>query len=461
MIPYAHRGPLMGLSCLICSGLALAFPGPGEDNGPAAAGAGPSSVPRLIEDHFVDTVADTSGPVHVSLVDGQGFAPGDHGQRVTDNFLANTKRSLLVQIGGWGIYELGGRRLSSTNAAGFIRHALERGGGIFFTSTDDSPLYFEATAHRWFLEGGRAFHKDAGVLAAWMQDQDTLFVSSLENPTALGLGRGAVFCDDFSLDAEGGWIPLCGALDDYIAHSGVGLDRTLFVGAIDSYGYAGAAIRGDGVFARHAVYVESPDGSTSQATPVLAAYATNLAFSNPTWGAARLKRELMKLAVEEVVDHYTGASNDLGQSIVERRVIRALRPAFAPRGDPPSTGCVPDAETFCLQGSRYKVTAEWWTVDGKSGSAQAAAPRTGDSGLFWFFDPDNWEILIKVLDGCSSNGHIWVFGASTTDLGYTIAVQDTLTGRERRYGNEAGRPAPAITDVTAFAESCPQAGAVR
>ncbi|MCE2557645.1 MAG: hypothetical protein J4F98_03245 [Acidobacteria bacterium] len=461
MIGTTHRGLLAGLVLVFLYGPAFASPGPRE--GEPTRVAGSSSVPVLVEDHFVDTVADSSGPVPVSVVDGEGFEQGQHGQRVTDNFLANTRRSRLVQISGWGIYELDGRRLRGANSRGFIRHVLARGdGGIFFTSTGESPIYSERLEGNWFLERGRPFYKNTRAFARWMQDQDTLLISSLQNPTGRGLGQGGIYCDDFALNEKDEWIPLCGAGNDYIAHSGVGLEKTVFVGAIDSYGVARAAIRGDGVFARAAIYVESTDGSTSQATPVLAAYATNLAFSNPDWDAARLKRELMGLAVEEVVDHATGGSNEFGNTLTERRVVKVIRPAFAPKGDPPSDPppleppgpCVADAETLCLREARYAVAVEWRTADGEVGVGSAVQDGTDDSGLFTFFDPDNWEILIKVLDGCAVNGHVWVYGASTTDLGYTITVTDTETGDTKRYSNEAGRPAVAITDVGAFPGGC-------
>ncbi len=117
--------------------------------------------------------------------------------------------------------------------------------------------------------------------------------------------------------------------------------------------------------------------------------------------------------------------------------------------DPAGT-CKPDAETRCLQDSRYEVRAVWWWRDGRSGPARVAHAGTNDSALFWFFDLSNWEILVKVLDGCSTNGHFWVFGAATTDLGYRITVTDTVTGRARAYEHEGGPPAPAITDTTAF-----------
>jgi len=65
-------------------------------------------------------------------------------------------------------------------------------------------------------------------------------------------------------------------------------------------------------------------------------------------------------------------------------------------------------------------------------------------------------VLIKVLDGCAVNGHVWVFGASPTDLGYVIRVTDTAAGTVKEYRNEPGAPAPAITDVTAFPAGCPR-----
>ncbi|MEE8522333.1 MAG: hypothetical protein V3T72_00245, partial [Thermoanaerobaculia bacterium] len=77
-----------------------------------------------------------------------------------------------------------------------------------------------------------------------------------------------------------------------------------------------------------------------------------------------------------------------------------------------------------------------------------------DSGLFWFFDPDNWEMMIKVLDGCGFNDHFWVFASATTNVEYTLRVTDTQTGVMKEYFNPLGNAAPAITDTGAFA-TCP------
>ena len=291
--------------------------------------------PVPVEDRYVETYRGNPAGVAVSVVDGEGFDPGEHGQRITDTFLDRTRYAALVQIGGRGEYALNGSLLGGGNMDGYVIHALTRGGGVFWSATTLEPLYLPGETSTWFVKHGRPFKRAVREFAHWMQDRDALFIGGVENPTCFGpRGRCVpVYCDDFELYAEldGGWIPLCGEFSDYVAHSGVGLDNVLFAGALDPrFGSASGAIRADGVFQPHTIYVESPDGSTSHATAVLAAYAVNLAFANPSWSAARLKRELMALAREETVDYDIGASTEQGTIVTERRTVRTIRPGFAP-----------------------------------------------------------------------------------------------------------------------------------
>lgn len=129
---------------------------------------------------------------------------------------------------------------------------------------------------------------------------------------------------------------------------------------------------------------------------------------------------------------------------------------FVVESSKPAGSCVSDAETRCLQDSRYAVVVDWFTADGNRGRARVVYAGTNDSGMFSFFKPSNWEVLIKVLDGCGLNGHAWVYGASATTLGYSIRVTDTATGNEREYVNETGSPGSAITDALAFPNGCRQ-----
>ena len=291
--------------------------------------------PLLIEDHFAETTLGNVEGVETSVMDSMGFEPGTHGQRITDIFLANTDYASVVQIDGRGTYQHHGVSMSGRNSRGYIRHAQRSDAGVFWTATDTSNSYSPATEIAWVVIDGRPFHRSARAFARWARHENVLFVSSLENSTGRRNDEGGydpVYCDDYDL-SRGYWIPLCGQVDDYVAHAGTGIEKVIFVGGIDSSNYAGAAIRADGVFAPHAIYVESPNGSTSQATPVLAAYAANLWFANPKWGAARLKRELMDLAREETVDYYAGSS-PVGQIQTEERTVKVIRPDFAPSAVP-------------------------------------------------------------------------------------------------------------------------------
>jgi len=115
--------------------------------------------------------------------------------------------------------------------------------------------------------------------------------------------------------------------------------------------------------------------------------------------------------------------------------------------------CESGPNTLCLRHFRFSATIELTGDAGGGGGvfANVVPGGTGDSGLFWFFDPTNWEVLLKVLDGCGVTDRFWVFAASTTDQGYVLTITDTLSGEVKQYVNQPGNPAPAITDTDAFA----------
>ncbi|HEY0139545.1 MAG TPA: hypothetical protein VGF48_01545 [Thermoanaerobaculia bacterium] len=111
--------------------------------------------------------------------------------------------------------------------------------------------------------------------------------------------------------------------------------------------------------------------------------------------------------------------------------------------------CTPSATNLCLNNGRFGVKVSWRTGSGQTGQGQAIK-YTADSGLFWFFGPENIEMLVKVLDACGLNQKYWFFGAATTDVEYTITVTDSKNGQVKTYYHGPGTPAPAITDTGAF-----------
>ncbi len=123
-----------------------------------------------------------------------------------------------------------------------------------------------------------------------------------------------------------------------------------------------------------------------------------------------------------------------------------------------SRSCRSGPETLCLGDQRFQIEVEWHSFDGTTGSGKAVAVGSEDSGLLWFFEADNWEMLVKVLDGCAFNDRFWVFAAATTTVEYTLRVTDTATGAVREYFKPLGTAAAAITDTDAFA-ACSAAAA--
>lgn len=73
-----------------------------------------------------------------------------------------------------------------------------------------------------------------------------------------------------------------------------------------------------------------------------------------------------------------------------------------------------------------------------------------DSAFYWFFNDTNFEVQIKVLNGCAINGFWWVFFAGTTNQGHRIQVGDAITQLVRTYDLALGPPSPARTDTQAF-----------
>lgn len=156
-------------------------------------------------------------------------------------------------------------------------------------------------------------------------------------------------------------------------------------------------------------------------------------------------------AVRDGGVHNISVRVDFGGQSVSRTAT------YSQAGTPCANGggaCVDGPTTLCLSQERFRVQVEWIDLMGNRGPASVAACGSDDSGLLWFFDPNNWEMLIKIVNGCGFNNRYWVFFAATTNLGYNLRVTDTDTGAVKVYTNSPGSPAPAVTDTLAFA-TCP------
>ncbi|MEO8191106.1 MAG: hypothetical protein ABI682_12255 [Acidobacteriota bacterium] len=106
-----------------------------------------------------------------------------------------------------------------------------------------------------------------------------------------------------------------------------------------------------------------------------------------------------------------------------------------------------DSQTLSLGSGRFQVRVTWRN---SAGEAPAAfVPLTQDTGAFWFFTPNNLEVVIKVVDGRGANGHFWVFGAALTDVEYDLEITDTTSGAVWKHHNSQGTLA-SYADTSAF-----------
>ena len=115
---------------------------------------------------------------------------------------------------------------------------------------------------------------------------------------------------------------------------------------------------------------------------------------------------------------------------------------------PPTTGCVPTTTALQFDGG-YKVSMCYRTPAGEEGQAKSGVWASGQSGILWFFDRGNAEVLVKVLDGCANNGHRWVFVAPVTTLEFNLWVTGP-NGDRWPLSNQQGVTAATKSDTSAF-----------
>ncbi|MEM9293874.1 MAG: hypothetical protein AAGD01_19505 [Acidobacteriota bacterium] len=109
--------------------------------------------------------------------------------------------------------------------------------------------------------------------------------------------------------------------------------------------------------------------------------------------------------------------------------------------------CVDSDTTLCLAGGRYELSLLW--NNGNEGGT-ARVVREGDSAWFWFFQPNNLEAVVKLLDARDVNGRFWFFVSPLTTLEVIIDLRNTATGELAAYRFEnRGNSSPcAIIDTS-------------
>ena len=112
------------------------------------------------------------------------------------------------------------------------------------------------------------------------------------------------------------------------------------------------------------------------------------------------------------------------------------------------TPCPDTTFGFDIGNCRFHIEVEWRDNRGRTGFGQPVQ-LTNDTGYFWFFSPANVELVIKVLDARPVSGNFWVFFGALSNVEYTVAVTDRVTGSVKTYTNPSGAFA-SVGDTGAF-----------
>ncbi len=134
-------------------------------------------------------------------------------------------------------------------------------------------------------------------------------------------------------------------------------------------------------------------------------------------------------------------------------------PLLAPYLNPAGGVCIRDADTACLLNGKFKVEVTYQTVS-ESGNGQVMyfngeRAESLESAFFWFFEPTNFEMGVKMVDACVAPfNRFWVFFSGLTDQGFQVKVTRMSDLLVKVYpANPISNLPTTVADTDAF--TCP------
>lgn len=120
----------------------------------------------------------------------------------------------------------------------------------------------------------------------------------------------------------------------------------------------------------------------------------------------------------------------------------------------PTSSCQPDSLTACLLDGRFQVRVIYENAE-TSGFAgvmffDQQRATNDQSAFFYFTDPTNFEMGVKMVAGCPLNNQYWFFVSGLTDQEWVVEVYDTSTGAVKYYQNTLGNLSETTGDTSAF-----------
>jgi hypothetical protein len=186
---------------------------------------------------------------------------------------------------------------------------------------------------------------------------------------------------------------------------------------------------------------------TGQA-PMVNGGITNVEQPLQSYGNCELAR--LEAAAEE---HIRNNDVDLFDVEAVNRAAAAIRERIYTVDASEAEPTPPSVEQYTVGDDRFAVDNSW--ADSVNTINNTLGNTSVPPGCTWFFEPQNVDLVVDVLDGCRSPGHFWVFAAATTSVEYTLDVHDTLLATTSTYTNPLGMAAPPVADTSPFATSDP------
>ncbi len=101
--------------------------------------------------------------------------------------------------------------------------------------------------------------------------------------------------------------------------------------------------------------------------------------------------------------------------------------------------CQATNTALCFANRKVKVEVTFRAENGHLNPATARTLSALPTSGYFSFGAAGLDLLVKILDGSTVNGNIWVFYGGLSSLEFTVKVTDVTTGRVRTYTSPKGR----------------------
>ncbi len=98
----------------------------------------------------------------------------------------------------------------------------------------------------------------------------------------------------------------------------------------------------------------------------------------------------------------------------------------------------------------FDVRMEYQASSGGPFADGHSTSISDQAGFFYFTNPANMEILVKMIDACTVTNSYWLFISGLTDRGIKVTVEDIGTGADKTFESSLGSNFLLVKDFNTF-----------